>query len=153
MPSGATKRRNTDTNRNYSETTDSDRNLLTANVIEWWKGGKAEQAAWLTGRLKAAEDDYGFYQLNTTGAAPITSKALVAVFSPAHAQEREARANRGTFRSPNMRSREDLTSYHASNPTHPPSVHGGYPTGNTQTAKRTPSMLERTLGEAADASS
>ena len=56
MPSGATRRRNTDTNRNYSETTDSDRNLLTANVIEWWKGGQAEQAAWLTGRLKAAEE-------------------------------------------------------------------------------------------------
>ena len=93
----STKRRNSE-NRNTPEmTADTNRTPTTANLIEWWKGGQAEQAAWLYGRLKAAEDDYGFYQLNTTGAAPISSKALVAVFSPAHALEREARQNRGTF--------------------------------------------------------
>ena len=131
-------------------TADTNRTPTTANLIEWWKGGQAEQAAWLYGRLKAAEDDYGFYQLNTTGAAPISSKALVAVFSPAHAQEREARQNRGTFRAPNMRAREDLSAYHATNVTSTPTIHGGYPTQTVPTGKNMPTMLERALGEAAD---
>ena len=75
MPNSA-RRRNSE-NRNSPDTTaDTNRTLLSANLIEWWKGGQAEQAAWLYGRIKAAEDDYGFYQLDTTGAAPITTEIL-----------------------------------------------------------------------------
>ena len=113
MPSNTRNRGNSNpNNRNTTDpTTEQDRTSLNPTIVEWWRGGQAEQAAWLYGRIKAAEDDYGFCQLNFTGAAPITSKAKVAVFSPAHAIERESRSNIGTFRAPNMRMREDLTAH------------------------------------------
>ena len=152
MPSSKTRNNGSNNNRNnqtVSENmTDLDRTTLNAGIIDRWRGGQAEQAAWLFGKLKAAEDDYGFCQLNRTGAAPITSKALVAVFSPAHAKEREAQENVGTFRAPNMRMREDLSAYHLDGAAR--TAHGGYPTPTPTPTSKTPSMLERALGEAAE---
>ena len=136
---------NNNRNNSTEEITDRDRTPLTSGIVDKWRGGQAEQAAWLFAKLKQAEDDYGFCQLNRTGAAPITSKALVAVFSPAHAREREALENVGTFRAPNMRMREDLTIYQVNSAA---TTHGGYPTPSS--SAKTPSMLERALGEAAE---
>ena len=76
MPNGARNKTSDSTNRYTPDTlSDSDRSPHTA-IVEWWKGGQAEQAAWLYGRIKAAEDDYGFCQLNTTGVRPLRSAAF-----------------------------------------------------------------------------
>ena len=77
--------------------------------LQTWNGGQATRAAWFNLRIKAAQKDFGFVQLNESATvAGSDLKGFVAVFSPAHGLEHAHGQNKGSFRSPNMRMREDL---------------------------------------------
>ena len=129
MPARAKQRSNSNSYTSPDQT-DSHRQVSGSPSPHGWDGNQSDQAAWLNRRLKAAEEDYAFSQLTTTGTIPITSRGFVAVFSPAHAEEHATGANRGSFRKPNMRMRENLTPYRnalaASSGATPP-THGGSP--------------------------
>ena len=158
MPNGTKKRSNSNsypstdpTNARYSPITDSNPNV--------WNGSQADQAQWLNAKLREAKSDYIFNALVATGAIPITTRGYTAVFGPQHALEHVSGQNIGTFKTPNMRGREDLNAYRTSTPSAPtpPGAHGGYPSPTVptagsaaSTATKTTSILQDALGELAD---
>ena len=115
-----------------------------------WNGGHSSQAAWLNARLKQAESDYDFSQLNESASVTMDRSGLVAVFTPEHASEHADGANRGTMRAPNMRKRESLTRFQVpASPAAPTTTHGGYPTPGAvpiPTTAKPLTMLQSALG-------
>ena len=115
-----------------------------------WNGGHSSQAAWLNARLKQAESDYDFSQLNESASVTMDRSGLVAVFTPEHASEHADGANRGTMRAPNMRKRESLTRFQVpASPAAPTTTHGGYPTPGAvpiPTTVKPLTMLQSALG-------
>ena len=147
MPSSATQRSNN--HRPNPNTAPNSAPINTLLDISTWDGGQATQAAWFNLKLHEAQDDFGFVQLNKSATvAGSQLRGIVAVFSPAHGLEHARQENVGTFRKPNMRQREDLSTYRAST-AHGTSSHGGYPTPTPTSSAKTPSILDAAMGDLA----
>ena len=99
MPSSTTSRNNPKgSNQTDRPTVNTPTSLLD---VSSWDGGQATQAAWFNKKLKEAEDDFGFVQLNRSATvAGASLRELVAVFSPSHGLEHASGENQGTFRNP-----------------------------------------------------
>ena len=131
-----------------------------------WDGGQARQLAWFLARLRAAEETHEFNLLVKSATALIPSSGTIAVFSPKHAFEHASNTHVGTFATPNMRERENLSALIAPSAANATtnastSMHGGFPTPNPSTsatnastgattASRTQVLLRNEVGDLAE---
>ena len=114
-----------------SQPTNQD-NQSTDTVLQKWAGDQLSRTTWVNMMLKKAAQVFVWKQLVTSGTVPIQRSGQTAVFSADHGVEHFNGHNKGSWRSPSERAREQLT-IHATGAT--PSAttstatHGGYPSG------------------------
>ena len=139
--------------RSRSQPTDQE-TTGTDTVIQKWAGDQLSRTTWFNVMLKKAAQVFEWKQLVTSGTVPITKSGQTAVFSAEHGVEHFNGLNKGSWRSPSTRAREQLKITGVAAPaTHAatsPATHGGYP-GMPSSASAVPNASPRSamdvLGE------
>ena len=74
-----------------------------------WDGGHTKQPTWFNAMLKLGARIYVYRQLCETGTVVISKDGKIAVYSAEHAEEHARGLKKGSMRSPNLRTREELS--------------------------------------------
>ena len=151
MPRRATQNRS---GRTTDPSTDKAHNTVNEafNSTEEWLGGQVERTPWFTERLESVDTDFKF-RLLCEHAVVATSRGTIAVFSAEHAKEHIAAKNKGTIRSPNMRTREAVNTTAPQQPLAVSPAHGGYPGAPTPTVNPTAAPAQTYAAATATSSS